>query len=107
METKQEKIYISLPISGYDIEERKDTALKMEIRLRGMGYDVFNPLGQQGESGLTTNEYMERDLRALLDCDGILFMERWNHSAGCHTEFTVAVACGKQIYFEDTYMVKL
>ena len=36
MENKR-KVYISLPISGYDIDERRDTAMKMEIRLRGCG----------------------------------------------------------------------
>lgn len=98
---KKKKIYMSLPISGYDIMERHDTAMQMEVKLRGRGYDVFNPLGSQWVEGLTTYEYMERDLRALLDCDVVLFMHDFNRSAGCHTELCVAMACGKDIWFED------
>lgn len=59
-------MYLSLPISGYDLDERKETALAMEVKLRGHGYDVFNPLGDQFQPGLTTNEYMKLDLKALL-----------------------------------------
>ena len=97
----KKKVYISLPISGYDFDERKETALAMEVKLRGRGYDVFNPLGDQFQTGLTTNEYMKLDLKALLDCDVIMFMYGWNRSAGCHTELWVAMACGMEILFDD------
>lgn len=60
MATKKKKIYMSLPISGYDLSERIETAMKMEVKLKGLGHDVFNPLGAQWESGLSTNEYMRR-----------------------------------------------
>jgi len=46
---KTTRIYLSLPISGYDLQERIDTAMQMEVKLRGLGYDVFNPL----DNGLT------------------------------------------------------
>lgn len=99
---KKKRIYISLPISHYDLEERKETAMKMEVKLRGMGYDVVNPLSTKTwTAGKTTEEYMEQDIRMLLDCDAALFMHGFNRSAGCHTELCVAMACGKDIYFED------
>lgn len=95
------RVYISLPISGYDLEERKEKAMAMEVKLRGYGYDVFNPLGEQFKKGLTTNEYMKQDLKALLDCDVIMLMHNFNRSAGCHTELCVAMAVGMEIWFED------
>lgn len=101
MNKKKRKIYISLPISGYDLEERKETAMQTEVKLRSRGYDVFNPLGGQWESGLTTQDYMKRDLKELLECDTIVFMHGFNKSAGCHTELCVAMACGMDIWFED------
>lgn len=107
MSKKIKKIYLSLPISGYDLEERKETALAMEVKLRGHGYDVFNPLGDQFQYGLTTNEYMKLDLKALLDCDVIMFMYGWNCSAGCHTELCVATAIGLDVWFEDMTTIKL
>lgn len=103
----KKKVYISLPISGYDFDERKETDLAMEVKLRGRGYDVFNPLGDHFQHGLTTNEYMKLDLKALLDCDVIMFMYGWNRSAGCHTELTVAVACGLDVMFEGISDIKL
>jgi len=101
MDKKKRKIYISLPISGYDLEERKETAMQAEVKLRSRGYDVFNPLGDKWESGLTTQDYMKRDLKELLECDTIIFMTGFNKSTGCHTELCVAMACGMDIWFED------
>ena len=103
----KKKVYISLPISGYDLDERKETALAMEVKLRRRGYDVFNPLGDNFQPGLTTNEYMKLDLKALLDCDVIMFMYGWNRSAGCHTELCVAMACGMDVMFEGISDIKL
>lgn len=103
----KKRIYISLPISGYDLDERKETALAMEVKLRRRGYDVFNPLGDNFQPGLTTNEYMKLDLKALLDCDVIMFMYGWNRSSGCHTELCVAMACGMDVMFEGISDIKL
>ena len=107
MATKKKKIYMSLPISGYDLSERIETAMKMEVKLKGIGYDVFNPLGAQWESGLSTNEYMRRDLKAMFDCDTVIFMRGFNRSAGCHTELAVAMAIGMDILFEEQVNVEL
>lgn len=104
---KKKRVYISLPISGYDIDERRDTALRMEVKLRGLGYDVFSPLGTQWESGKTTNEYMRIDLKELLDCDAIILMKGWNRSAGCHTELNNAIAIGIDVWFEGMNDIKL
>ena len=107
MENKNKKVYLSLPISGYDLEERKETALAMEVKLRGRGYDVCSPLGDGWVEGLSTNEYMERDIRMLLDCCAVIFLEGWNKSAGCHTELCVAMACGKEVWFEGLDDIRL
>ena len=101
MEQRKKRVYISLPISGYDLEERKETAMKMEVKLNALGYEVVSPLGNDWVAGLTTCEYMERDIRMLLDCDAVLMMDGFNRSAGCHTELMVAMACGKEVWFEN------
>ena len=99
---KKIKVYISLPISGYDLEERKETAMRMEIKLRGCGYEVCNPLGNGWQAGLTTYEYMRRDIEMLMSCNTVIFMKGFNRSAGCHTEFCVATACGLDVWFEES-----
>lgn len=105
--TKKKRLYLSLPISGYDIDERRETAMKMEVRLRGAGYEVFNPLGHQWKDGLTHCEYMRRDIKSLLECDVIFFMKGFNRSLGCCTELNVAMACGLDVMFEEQVNIKL
>lgn len=104
---KPKKIYLSLPISGYDIDERRETALAMEVRLRGAGYDVFNPTENGLPPTATTNEHMKRDLEALLTCDAIFLMRGWNRSAGCKCELDVAVAIGIDVMFEEQVNIQL
>ena len=104
---KKKKVYISLPISGYDLDERKATALAMERKLGNLGYDVFNPLGEQFKDGHSTYKYMKDDLRALLDCDVIMFMKGWNRSAGCKCELDVATAIGIDVWFETIETIKV
>lgn len=104
---KNKKVYISLPISGLDLETRKDVALRAEIQLRGLGYDVFNPLGDGWVAGLSQNEYMKRDLKALLDCDAIYMMKGWNHTLNCKLELDNAIAIGIDVWFEGMNDIKL
>lgn len=104
---KTKRIYLSLPISGYDLQERIETAMQMEVKLRGLGYDVFNPFNNGLPNEASTYEHMKADIKGLLDCDCVLFMYGWNRSAGCHTELTVAVACGLDVMFEGISDIKL
>lgn len=98
-ETK--RVYISAPISGYDLDERRKTFADMEQRLIAKGYEVCNPMGKQWQAGLTTQEYMRKDIEMLLTCDAIFLMSGWNRSAGCKCELDVAVAIGIEVWFED------
>lgn len=72
-----------------------------------MGYVVANPLENGIDRNAPTYVHMKRDLEMLLECDTVFFMEGWNRSAGCHTEFTVAIACGKEIMFETITKAQL
>ena len=107
MKKKKCKVYISLPISGYDISERRNTAKAMENKLRKLGYDVFNPLENGLPTYASTNQHMKADIKALLECDAVIFMQGFNHSAGCHTELAVAMAIGLEVWFEETENVTL
>ncbi len=101
MEKYSKRIYLSLPISGYDIEERRATALKKKKELEAAGFTVILPL----ENGLPvdagTYAHMKRDFELLLTCDAIYMMERWCHSKGCKVEFDLATAIGLDVYFEE------
>ena len=99
------KIYLSLPISGYDLQERYDTALAKQTVLEEKGFSVANPLRNGLPATVSTNEHMKRDIEMLLQCDAILFMERWTHSKGCMTEFHVATSIGLDVYFEECFNI--
>ena len=96
------RIYLSLPISGYDIEERRATAQKMEDKLLADGWQsVANPLKNGLPATASTPAHMRRDYQMMLECDAVMFMRKWNRSAGCHDEFLFAVDCGLELYFEN------
>ena len=102
MKTDMEKkrIYISGPISGHDMEERKKEFSRVKAMLEGKGYEVFNPMENGLPQSSSTADHMRADIRALLECDEIYMMRRWNHSAGCQTELLVALAVGLKVAFE-------
>lgn len=99
----KKRIYLSGPISGHNLDERRIIFKNTQHYLETKGYEVFNPL----ENGLppesTTHQHMHRDLAELTSedrpFDAILMMEGWLHSAGCKLEFDVATAIGLDVMF--------
>lgn len=94
------KVYISGPISGHNYEERKADFARIQEYLEKLGYEVFNPMANGLPPESTTAEHMKVDIKALLECDCIYMMKKWNHSAGCQTELLVATAIGLEFIFE-------
>lgn len=97
---KPEKIYISGPIAGYDIEERKLAFLKVQHQLETLGYQPVNPF----DNGVPDSEHwrvhMRADIRMLLDCDAIYMMPAWELSKGCKLELDVASSCGIRVIID-------
>ena len=91
---KMSIIYLSGPISHYDYSERKKTFLRIQQELERKGHEVFNPMFNGLPKDASTHEHMRMDFQMLLQCDTILMLPKWNHSAGCAQEFSVAVAIG-------------
>ena len=103
MKEEKKRIYLSLPISGYDINERRATAARKKRELEAIGYCVENPLENGLPDDAGTHAHMKRDFEILLGCDAIFMMERWLHSKGCSVEFQVATAIGLDVYFEECF----
>lgn len=102
------KIYISIPISGYPIEEQKAKAREIAEKLRKLGHEPVNPFDTpEAPQGLSKKEqyvyYMGEDIKRLLMCDAIFFCEGWYKSRGCRLEADVAIIYKLQEYgrFED------
>ena len=106
---KRKRIYISIPISGHDIEEVKAKAIDIIERLlwdvfelkKGRNRpDIITPFDVCHEPDKPYSYYMGKDIEALLECDAIFLCEGWQNSKGCMAEFEVARIYGKEIMFE-------
>ena len=100
---KVPRIYISGPISGRDIEERKKAFWLAQQHLECMGYEVINPMAEADKhpEDVTTHQHMKRDIELLLTCDYIYMMRLWTHSKGCMVELEVATSIGLPVIFEE------
>ena len=80
METKKTRVYISLPITGYDIIERKATAEKEAREIKetilnvGLAEDVdiITPFTVNTDLAKPYEELMRKDIAALSTCDYIV-----------------------------------
>ncbi|TCO87481.1 hypothetical protein EV202_13126 [Bacteroides heparinolyticus] len=61
------RVYLSLPITGRELEETKEHALKMKERLTFQGYEVVTPFEVCPDSEEPYSRLMERCIEALLD----------------------------------------
>ena len=96
------RIYISGPISGHDINERRAEFQRAEYEMTCRGFDPVNPMKNGLPAEATTHEHMKRDIELLMTCDYIYMMRRWTHSKGCKVEFDVATAIGLPVLFEES-----
>lgn len=88
------KVYISGPISGYDLEERKATFAKTADQLSKLGFWPVNPLENGLKPESSRQEHMRADIKNLLMCDMIYMLPKWEESWGARLEFVVATECG-------------
>lgn len=91
------KVYISLPISGHDIDEVKRRAETVKERLQESGHEVITPFDVCTEEGRSYAYNMGKDIEALLECEAIYMDSGWHRSRGCMAEFEVAKVYGKEI----------
>lgn len=106
---KARTCYISLPISGYDINERICVSEKAKLRAaKILGYktpmellNISTPF--EINSHLSLDEYsrqMGNDIEAILDSDVVYFCKGWQNSKGCRAEYEVAQIYCKTLIFE-------
>ena len=101
MDTK--KIYISLPITGRDENERRYFANGIISMLaeRMPEYEVVNPLDNKLEYSVHWSKHMAEDIKMLLECDAIFMCRDWQWSHGCKLEHDIATSCGLDVYYQD------
>lgn len=100
----KKKIYISGPISGHDMEERRAAFAAVERMLREEGLEVVNPLNVAFPEGCTHEQYMRVDIALLVGCDYIYLMKGWDSSRGACVEFVVACNAGIETYANENFL---
>lgn len=93
METK---IYVSMPITGYFITERKKTAEQVakEISTK-YNCEVVTPFtAAPYDKERSWEECMRLCVKAMLDCTRVVFLKGWEKSRGCIAEHFIALNCG-------------
>ena len=98
------KIYISIPITGKDIEEQRKKAQEAERRIYKLGHLPLTPFSVTAPSGLGEKEtyayYMGRDIEMLLSCDAVYMADKkWGKSRGCSIEYHTAYIMGMDIFY--------
>ena len=94
------KVYISLPITGHDIEEVEARCIFAKAVLERKGHTPVSPL----DIGHSDPDFYEAvigtDITALLCCDAVVFLEGWRESKGCRLEHAAAKIYNKLITYE-------
>ena len=90
------KIYISLPITGYDLQERKQYAENVKNRLQQIYPDgeIITPFDVCADPSLPYEELIGKDIASLLTCDMVYVCNGSNHSKGCRLERYAALIYG-------------
>lgn len=94
------KIYISLPITGHDIEEVEASCIYASGVIQDKGHTPVSPFEVSPDPDATYAEHIGTDITALLVCEAVLFLPGWQTSKGCRLEYEVAVIYGKEMYFD-------
>lgn len=103
----KKKIYISLPISGRNLDDVKKRASYLKESIISDEYEGITPFDICPDSTLPYSELMGRDIAGLLECDAVLFDFDWNESRGCRAEMSIAKIYNKAIYkIKDERMIE-
>lgn len=106
------KIYISIPITGYNLMDQTGKALEIAEKIKALGHEPVNPF----ETPLAPPEmsekekyayYMGEDIKRLLMCDAAYFHPHWTESKGCRVEQHVAFTYGLKTFYHFSEMVSI
>lgn len=92
------RVYISGRIKDYP--EHLEHFQRGVDLVVGKGHEAVNPCDIDAGVDPTYEDFMRADIRAMMDCDGILMLDGWEKSAGARCEHHVAAMCGLTINYE-------
>lgn len=86
----KKKIYISGPISGHDLEVRREVFSDAAKAAAALGFEPVSPFDNGVPEDAPWEDHMRADIKMLLDCHAILMLPGWHHSKGATTEIIIA-----------------
>lgn len=95
----KKRIYISAPINGYDLQERKHFFQAMEDIIKAVGHTPVSPMKNGLSLDAPYEEHMKRDLELLRTCDVVVFCGDFGASVGCRRELEEAQNLYKTMLF--------
>lgn len=92
------KIYISLPISGLNIDTCKERANRIKKKITQKGHEAITPFDVCPSTQKTYAYYMGKYIQAIIQCDTIFLLSGWSESASCNLEWRCAQIYNKPIF---------
>lgn len=92
------KIYVSLPITGYSLSERKKRAKIIKEKIQKLGHEAVTPFDMcddpSDHTDMSDKEFyaycMGHCITGLLKCDAVYYDDNWHQSKGCRAESSIA-----------------
>lgn len=101
-------LYVSGPMTGMP-DLNFPAFHEAAAALRAAGYTVTNPAeldAQDAGKTLTWEQYMRRDIVALMACDGVALLPGWTESRGANLETEIAGRLGMKLWGVDGWLRK-
>lgn len=94
------KIYISLPITGQEMETVETRCMLAKGYITGRGHAPVSPLDLQPDPAAPYPKLMANCIEALMQCDAACFLKGWECSKGCRLEWHAADIYGIERYYD-------
>ena len=99
----RKKVYISGPMTGLPNLNYEAFHKKADV-LRKQGYFVANPAEHfNGRQDLAREVYLKEDVKQLVSCDYITFLEGWKSSKGAVLEYLISLECGIKVLEQEEH----
>lgn len=96
MAKKKTKVYISGPMTGLP-DYNYPAFNAMEAALKQKGFEAVSPVkvceGMDHETS-TWHDFMRVNIKAMMDCEGVIFLHGWTSSRGARLEHAIALGLG-------------
>jgi hypothetical protein len=94
------KVYISGAITGLEYDAAFQNFENAEQEVKEMGGVPINPMKLDHKKKSDWYDFMEKDIAALLRCEGIYMLKNWGKSKGARCEYVLAKELGLNVVFQ-------